>query len=414
MDPASWRRTEQLFHEALDRDEASRSAFLDEQCAGDTELRSAVERLLAADRAAAGRIESAVGGAVRSLHHVVTPGELIGPYQIVAPLGEGGMGSVYHARRSDDVFHKDVAIKIVKRGLDVPEVLRRFQRERRILARLEHPAIARVLDGGSTDDGLPYLVMEHVDGRTLPDHADAKQLDLRDRLRLFVQICEAVQYAHERNIVHRDLKPGNILVDDAGRPRLLDFGIAALIGTSDLDITNTSGGFGMMTPRYASPEQVRGEPVTAASDQYSLGVLLYELVTGCPAHRIATGSPAGIVKAVCEDEVPTPSAAAQAAREAGRLVPVAPEALRGDLDRIVLTAVAKDPEQRYASVRAMAEDTQRYLDSQPVLASGGTGSHRVGAALRRHPAVAVAVLVAIATGLVAGGYFLRQSRPSHV
>src|SRR5262249_22392110 len=162
------------------------------------------------------------------------------------------------------------------------------------------------------------------------------------------------------NIVHRDLKPGNILVDDAGRPRLLDFGIATLIGVSDADITHTSGGFGMMTPRYASPEQVRGEPVTAASDQYSLGVLLYELLTGCPAHRIATDSPAGIVKAVCDDEVSTPSEAAQAARDAGRRVPVAPDALRGDLDRIVLTAIAKDSAERYASVRAMAEDIQRH------------------------------------------------------
>src|SRR5262245_58512137 len=352
MDVERWRRTEELFHQALELDAAARSEFLDRECGGDADLHRDVERLLTADRAAPGRLDAAVGAAVRSFHGVVAPGSSIGPYKILEALGEGGMGRVYHARRSDAVFHKDVAIKIVKRGIDSAAILRRFQRERRILATLEHPSIARVLDGGSTDDGLPYLVMEYVEGQSLLDYANEQHFDLRGRLRLFAQVCEAVQYAHDRQIVHRDLKPGNILVDATGRVRLLDFGISTLVGNEDRAITATTTGAGMMTPRYASPEQVRGELVTAASDLYSLGVLLYELLTTCPAHRIVTDSPAGILKAVCEDDVVMPSEAAQAAQLAGRPVPVPPEDLKGDLNRLVLTAIAKDPALRYASVRA--------------------------------------------------------------
>ena len=411
-DVERWRRTEELFHQALELDEAACRAFLDRECGGDAELRRDVARLLAADRSAAGRLDAAVGAAVRSFHGVVAPGSSIGRYEILEPLGEGGMGRVYHARRSDDVFHKDVAIKIVKSGIDSAAILRRFQRERRILATLEHPSIARVLDGGSTDDGLPYLVMEYVDGRSLLDYADEQHFDLHERLRLFAQVCEAVQYAHDRQIVHRDLKPGNILVDATGRARLLDFGISTLADHRDRAVTATTTGAGLMTPRYASPEQVRGEPLTAASDLYSLGVLLYELLTASPAHRIATESPAGILKAVCEDAVPRPSEAAQAAQEAGRHVPVPPGDLKGDLDRIVLTAIAKDPALRYASVRTMAEDIQRYVDSQPVLASGPTGSHPFRTAIRRHPALAASLLVAVAGGLVAGGFILRTAQPA--
>jgi eukaryotic-like serine/threonine-protein kinase len=411
MNIERWRRTEELFHQALELGDAACHAFLDRECGGDADLRRNVDRLLAADKAAAERLDAAVGAAVRSFHGVVAPGSSIGPYEILEPLGEGGMGRIYHARRSDDVFHKDVAIKIVKSGIDSAALLRRFQRERRILATLEHPSIARVLDGGSTDDGLPYLVMEYVDGRNLLDYANEHQLDLHGRLRLFTQVCEAVQYAHDRHIVHRDLKPGNILVDGAGRVRLLDFGISTLVGSEDRAITTTTTmGAGMMTPRYASPEQVRGELVTATSDLYSLGVLLYELLTASPAHRIATDSPAGILKAVCEDEVPMPSEAAQAAQEAGRLVPVAPADLRGDLNRLVLTALAKDPTLRYASARAMAEDIQRYLDSQPVLAPARTGSHRFRTAIRRHPALAASLLAIVAAGLVAGAFILRPAR----
>ena len=332
----------------------------------------------------------------------------IGPYELLEPLGEGGMGRVYHARRSDGVFHKDVAIKLVKADLDSAALLRRFERERRILARLEHPAIARVLDGGSTEDGLPYLVMEYVDGGTLPEYAQQQRLDLPGRLRLFAQVCEAVQYAHDRQIVHRDLKPGNILVDGSGRPRLLDFGIATLVGEDDHAIAVTTTGAGMMTPRYASPEQVRGEPATPASDIYSLGVMLYELVTGCAAHKLASDSPAAIVKAVCEDEVMAPSQAAEAARRAGRAVPIDPGELAGAVDRIVLRAVAKEPGQRYASALGMAADLDQLVASRPVIASARTPVRGVGALVRRHRAATAAILLAAAAVIVAAIYVVGQ------
>jgi serine/threonine protein kinase/TolB-like protein/Tfp pilus assembly protein PilF len=398
-----WHRIEQLFHETLAHHESTRGPFLDAECAGDPDLRREVDRLLSADRVAAGRLGAAVGGAVRSMYDPIAPGTRIGPYEILGPLGEGGMGRVYHARRIDGVFHKDIAIKVVKRGLDSDAILRRFQRERRILARLEHPAIARVLDGGSTDEGLPYLVMEYVDGRSLPQYADEQRLDLRARLRLFVQVCEAVHYAHAQQIVHRDLKPGNILVDASGRPRLLDFGIAALVGSDDPGLTATQGATGIMTPRYASPEQVKGEAVTPASDIYSLGILLYELLTGSSAHRLASDSPAAIVKAVCEDAVQAPSAAARAAMIDGRATPVPPASLDVAVDAVVLRAVAKDPRDRYASVQDFTADLERFLASQPISTSAPSALTLLATRRRRWALVAVALLAVAA--IVAGGRY---------
>jgi eukaryotic-like serine/threonine-protein kinase len=362
MNAERWQRIEALFHQALEREEPARSLFLDDQCDGDTELRREVDQWLAADARAPAEVSAAVGEAVRSLRASFPPGTRLGPYEIVSLKGEGGMGSVYRARRNDDVFQKEVAIKVVKRGMDSAELLRRFRRERQILARLEHPYIARVLDGGSTVDGLPYLVMEYVDGQGLLEYAGERALDLRSRLRLFQQVCEAVQYAHESQIVHRDLKPSNILVDKQGRPRLLDFGIAALIAL-DSDASVSSGGLGMLTPQYASPEQVRGEPVTIASDVYCLGLVLYELLTGRAAHMMPNLSPGAVVKAVCEGEVTPLAQAAQAARAHGSTSALAPEALNTDLDRIVRMALEKAPARRYASVRALAADIVRYAES---------------------------------------------------
>ena len=361
MDVDRWRRIEELFAEAADTEESARDALLRARCGDDGDLLQEVNRLLAADRKAASRLAAAVGGSVRSFSASLASGQRIGQYEIVGLIGQGGMGRVYHARRNDDVFSKDVAIKVVNHPSDA--FVRRFQRERRILARLEHPSIARVIDGGSTDEGLPYLVMEYVEGRNAIDYASEQQLDLAARLRLFLQVCEAVDHAHQNQVVHRDLKPGNILVDKQGRPRLLDFGIAKLMDAEDRTATGTAGGHGLLTPRYSSPEQVKGEPVTPVSDVYSLGLLLFELLTGCAAHQLSGDSPMAIVRAVCDEDIRPPSHAARTALERGSPVPVPPEQLTSQLDRIVLTAVEKDPGRRYASVQALAADIRSYLES---------------------------------------------------
>ncbi len=409
MDPERWRAVEALFHDALEREEPARSLFLDAQCEGDPELRREVDAWLAADGQAPAHLAAAVGGAVRSLHTAFGPGTRVGQYEIVSLIGEGGMGSVYRARRSDDVFQKEVAIKVVKRGMASADLLRRFRRERQILARLEHPYIARVLDGGNTDDGLPYLVMEYIEGRTVLAYAAERELDLRSRLRLFLQVCEAVEYAHESNTIHRDLKPSNILVDRQGRARLLDFGIAALV-EPDPDASVTAGGLGMLTPKYASPEQVRGEPVTIASDVYCLGLILYELLTGCAVHTMESLSPGAVVKAVCEGEVTPLAQAAQAARERGSTLPVPPEALNANLDRIVLRALEKAPAQRYASVQALAEDIERSDESLPKAAARPAPSVD---AVWSHDKVGLWTLVALGLiALVTAGYlWSRQSVP---
>jgi TolB-like protein/Tfp pilus assembly protein PilF len=413
MEADRWRRVEALFHQALEREEPARSLFLEEECAGDAELRREVDQWLAADAHAPAQVSAAVGEAVRSLRTIFPPGTRIGPYEIVSLEGEGGMGSVYRARRNDDVFQKEVAIKVVKRGMDSGELLRRFRRERQILARLEHPYIARVLDGGSTADGLPYLVMEFVDGQAVLEYADERELDLRSRLRLFLQVCEAVQYAHESQIVHRDLKPSNILVDTQGRPRLLDFGIAALTAL-DADASVSSGGLGALTPQYASPEQVRGEPVTVASDVYCLGLVLYELLTGRPAHTMPNLSPGAVVKAVCEAEVTPLAQAAQAARARGSTSALPPEVLDTDLDRIVLMALEKAPARRYASVRALAADVERYAESLSESADARlpapVDAARSHSAIRLWPIVVVGALIV----LIAGWYFWSRKPVSNL
>ena len=403
MDPDRWRAVETLFHQALELEEPARGLFLDAQCGGDPDLRREVDAWLAADAGAPAHLTSAVGDAVRLLHTELPSGTRVGQYEIVSLIGEGGMGSVYRARRGDDVFQKEVAIKVVKRGMTSGDLLRRFRRERQILARLEHPNIARVLDGGSTDDGLPYLVMEYVEGRSLLDYASEAHLDLTARLRLFVEVCGAVEYAHQQQVVHRDLKPNNIMVDAHGRPRLLDFGIAKLVSTAEVgpgnDATATAADFGMLTPRYASPEHVKGDPITAASDVYSLGVILYELLTGQVVHRLTGDSPAAILKAVCEDDVPPPSQAAAAAAGAEHSDAIAPEALKGDLDRVVLMALEKDPRRRYASVHALEDDLRRCIEHLPVTARSRTAARALGFVRRHRPAMTLLFLAVLAAGL---------------
>ena len=341
----------------------------------------------------------------------------IGPYKLIRELGRGGMGTVWLAARADEQFEKRVALKVV-RASDSEEVLRFFRRERQILAGLEHPNIARLLDGGTTDDGLPYFVMEHVEGVPIDRYCDEHKLSVPERLRLFEGVCSAVQHAHRSLVVHRDLKPGNILVTDEGVPKLLDFGIAKLLnpGVAGAGSAET---LVAMTPDYASPEQVRGRAITTGTDVYSLGVVLYELLTGQRPYRVKSHEHVEVLKAVCESEPERPSTAVgrtgerrqadgttipTTPEEAGRLRHETPERLKkrlkGDLDAIVLAALQKDPLHRYASVEGLARDIHRYLDGQPITARKTSTVYRLRKMAGRHKlgvAAAAAILVLLVT-----------------
>ncbi|MDY7093298.1 MAG: serine/threonine-protein kinase, partial [Acidobacteriota bacterium] len=289
MDPDRWRLVREIFDAAVALPASERLSFVQEQCAGDPALVEEVESLLCSHEEAGTFIDRPAVEGVEGLEALTTdspgmppPGTLVGRYRLERLLGSGGMGSVFLAVRADDEYRQQVAVKLLRSDLMTPELAHRFRSERQILADLDHPNIARLLDGGTTDDGRPYLVMEHVEGEPLDLYCDRRRLSTAERLRLFQKICAAVHFAHQSLVVHRDLKPGNILVTEAGEPKLLDFGIAKLLdsGGDAPTLGATGTGLAPMTPEYASPEQVRGESITTASDVYSLGVLLYDLLTG--------------------------------------------------------------------------------------------------------------------------------------
>ncbi|MDQ6624941.1 MAG: serine/threonine protein kinase, partial [Verrucomicrobiota bacterium] len=288
-----WQQVKAIVDEAMDVNSSSaRAALVRQRCGGNEELLREVESLLEQTTGQMEHYASHAGASVRRDSAPLAAGQRIGAYATVRELGRGGMGAVYLAQRADEEFHKEVAIKLLKRGTDTDEVLRRFRAEREILARLEHPNIARLMDGGTTDDGLPYFVMEYVVGVPVTAYCAAHQLSIDERLRLFLKICGAVQFAHQNLVVHRDLKPANILVTEEDEPKLLDFGIAKLVAQDKADAVNlTIPDQQRLTPAYASPEQARGEPITTASDVYSLGALLYQLLTGEGAHRFAVTPP---------------------------------------------------------------------------------------------------------------------------
>jgi len=431
LESGRWREIDDLFAEALDRPPAERGAFLDAACGGDPELRREVERLLAADsESQATFLERPVGellGLVPDRSDRAGEPARLGHYRLLGRLGGGGMGDVFRARREDEHYEQEVAIKILRSGLG-PEALQRFLIERQILARLEHPNIARLYDGGSTEDGRPYLVMELVEGLPVDEYCDRHQLDVDQRLDLFRRICAAVQYAHQNLLVHRDLKPGNILVTAAGEPKLLDFGIAKRLErgpATQPDLTQT--GSRIMTPSYASPEQVKGEPITTASDVYSLGVLLYGLLAGRGPYRNGLGRlPHEIERAICEEAPERPSVALfrpgapPMAEEIGRDRRARPQALRrrlqGDLDNVVLMALRKEPERRYGSAAQLAGDLESHLQSLPVVARPDTLPYRARKFLRRHrtgvAAAAVVVLLAVLfmVSLVAQGRRVARER----
>ena len=426
-DAARWRLVDGVFAAALERPPGERAAFIDAACAGDLDLRREVERLLVADELAGTFLEPAAGG----------PPELgaepenhrLGPYRLLRRIGGGGMGAVWLARRDDEQYQRDVAIKILRSGLESTEAEHRFLAERQILARLEHPGIARLYDGGRTDDGRPFLVMELVDGLPLDEYCDRHELTIDGRLALFRKVCAAVQHAHQNLLVHRDLKPGNVLVTADGEPKLLDFGIAKRLAPESLDEALTRTGSRVMTPIYASPEQVKGEPITTASDVYSLGVVLYELLAGRSPYRAAGGLPHEVERAICEEEPERPSQAVlRPPRSAGDPTPEAiararcsrPAALRrrlqGDLDTIVLMALRKEPERRYGSASQLADDLESHLRYLPVAARPDTLLYRTRKLLRRRrgamaAAAAGALLVlGFVLGLVGQGRRLARER----
>lgn len=390
-------RVGELFHSALELPEAERAAFLGEACGGDPELHAAVLRLLGAHGQAGAFLEVPAVVLAAPMLAGSTPGALtqVGPYRLVRELGRGGMGVVYLAERDDGQFQQRVALKVVRDGIDSEHLVRRFLAERRILAALGHPRIARLLDGGVTPGGLPYFAMEYIEGEPITSYADSRQLDLTARLQLFLDICEAVQYAHRNLVVHRDLKPSNILVTAAGEVKLLDFGIAKLLdagrATEATDETMLTGtGLHLLTPEYASPEQFRGEAVTTASDVYALGVLLYELLSGSHPFRKPGVSRQELERRVLSQSPPPPSS-----RAAPGTTPRQLRRLRGDLDMIALKAMRLEPERRYTTVAELAADIRRYLGGLPVEARPESAWYRARKFVARHRGAVAAAGVAL-------------------
>ena len=416
MTPERWQAVSDEVDKALRMHASERSPHLARLAVVDPELHREVESLLAShQQATAEFLRSPVAVSFSdpepSRPSAAMLNRRVGAYQIVELIGTGGMGEVYLAFRADDEYRKQVALKVVRAGEGSSFVVSRFKNERQILASLDHPNIARLLDGGTTDDGAPYFVMELIEGESIDRYCDHHKLGTNDRLKLFLQVCSAVQFAHQRLIVHRDIKPGNMLVTAEGTPKLLDFGIAKVLEADAIDeIQPTLTLFRMLTPGYASPEQIKGEPITTASDVYSLGVVLYELLTGRSPYRVTSRSPRELAQAVCEFEPEKPSTAvlkrpaelrdpnadsenrdshSSSLQKLGRR-------LRGDLDNVVLMALRKEPQRRYASVEQFASDIRRHLENLPVIARKDTARYRAAKFVTRHKAgVSAAVSVAV-------------------
>jgi len=406
MQPASerWSRVKEVFEAAVDLGPLDRASFLTKECAGDDALRREIESLLESDQQSDGFIEEPAFAIPRDLFseapEEAMAGRQFGAYQVIREIGRGGLGAVFLAARSDDEYRKHVAIKLVRRGLDTDDILRRFRTERQILAQLDHPNIARLIDGGTTPDGLPYFVMEYVEGEPISAYCVTHSLSARQRLELFRKVCAAVTYAHQNLVIHRDLKPSNILVTSEGEPKLLDFGIAKLLGAEEDLPAQTIAGQQIMTPEYASPEQVKGEKITTASDVYSLGVLLYELLTGQRPYRLKTRTTQEISRAIAEQEPDRPSTAMTRGDHSQSSL-LNPRSLRGDLDNVVLMAMRKEPGRRYASVAQFSEDIRRHFERLPVIARKDTVVYRAGKFIRRNKLGVVAAALVFLT-LIAG------------
>jgi eukaryotic-like serine/threonine-protein kinase len=396
----NWDRIQEIFLEATDLPSAERAAFLDRTCNDDAEVRMEVESLLRADATGESALCAAIQSEVTSMAHEPSLVDArLGSYRLLKEIGRGGMGTVYLAERADGQFQKRVAVKMVRPGMDTEFILTRFRRERQVLGRFDHPNIGRLLDGGTAANGTPYFVMEYIDGDWITRYCESKTLGVEQKLRLFLRVCSAVHYAHLQFVVHRDLKPGNILVDSKGQPKLLDFGICKLLyREADGDGQHTDAlGARLLTPQYASPEQVRGEPVTIASDVYSLGAVFYELMTGARPHVFPKLTPQVVEQVVCEQDVIPPSEVTRKSDEklAARL--------RGDLDTIILHAMSKEPARRYETVERFAEDIRKHLWDEPIAARPHYFAYRSRKFLRRNRVtvgVGLAVVVAFSAGLL--------------
>ncbi|MCB1033066.1 MAG: tetratricopeptide repeat protein [Acidobacteria bacterium] len=418
MKAETWRRVEAVLLPAMDLEGESRRDFIRSRCSADETLVQQVETFLAILEGSGGASPedsprspsppvSATGDNEGSIPDPLATGSLVGPYRIEGLLGSGGMGSVYLAERADGTFAKRVALKFLRPGRRSPEARARFHLERRLLARLEHPHIARLHDAGETDDHHSFFVMEYVDGEAIDVYCDRQQLDLPARIRLFLGVCEGVQFAHRNLVVHRDLKPANILVDKTGAPKLLDFGIAKLLEPNGAEngLSATASHLRPLTPLYASPEQVEGEAITTATDVYALGLLLFRLFTGAVPFAELAAEPARLARAIAETDPAPPSRVVARDPTGNGLPTMSPKrlarSLAGDLDAIVLKALRKEPTRRYPSVEQLALDLGRYLEALPVEARRGTTLYRTAKFLRRH---ALATTAAAAIFLLTSGF----------
>lgn len=403
MNPKFYDQVTEIYQTAVELPLSEQLEFVKSVCAGDEELFREVESLLENNREAEDFLEfSAFEALSKSFASEDLTGKKIGNYRIVREIGRGGMGAVFLGERADGEFEQKVAIKLVKVGLDSQTVIRRFRRERQILASLEHSGIARLLDGGTIDKGVPFLVMEFVEGVPLNEFCRRQNSIIETRLKIFCEICETVDYAHQRNIIHRDLKPSNILVTNEGKPKLLDFGIAKVFGNQQDSSNKTETIAFAMTPGYASPEQINGENLTRATDIYSLGVILFELVTGTRPYQFDSHSPLEIARIICETEPEKPSVVVSSRRsvvsEKQTLTKQESDnyqSINADLDNIILKSLRKKPEERYASAIELAEDLQRYLSGSPVIAKGESGLYKTAKLVRNHSVLfsIVAVLI---------------------
>ena len=422
MDSDQWQKIGIIFEEALKLAEPERTEFILNACGDDSGMLSEVRSLIEADTNVPSVLKGQASDAMNIQPRKNYEGEIIGNYKIIRQIAEGGMGSVFLAERADGQFEHKVALKLIKPGMNSSEIIKRFQFERQILARLQHPNIARLLDGGLTEDGLPYFTMEYVEGDNIDVYCNENNLSVNERLKLFVKVCHAIQYAHQNLVIHRDLKPSNIIVKKDGTVKLLDFGIAKVFTEDDSyeQSALTRTGLFVMTPEYASPEQIRGGAITTSTDIYSLGLILYQLITGEKAYEIKTQSPLELEKVICHTEPAKPSSAIKSlqvkdkikAEKIGRAHKTGLDKLikivSGDLDNICLTALRKEQERRYSSAEQFLQDIENYLEGRPVTARQSTIYYRTNKFIIRHKIAVISAFSIILIGATLTTFYFLQ------